>query len=122
MNETIITLPADFDIPTNMGLHGDTLFFELDEHQLTTAEPRYNGDTVTFSYRGWDSDEGEVLIAYTTIDGSDAEAPAEDAGWDVSVTTGSDVWGLADTQAAINDAIRLHHALGRDAMFSDGRF
>lgn len=115
MNPITVTLPEGFTIPVNMGLHGDTQFFEGDTVQLTVSEPKFEGETVSFEYRAWDSNEGTVLIKFINIDGDDAESTIGDAdsSWDVEITTGSDVWGLRDTQGAINDAIELHVALGR---------
>jgi hypothetical protein len=112
--QSLIALPEGFAIPTNPGLHGDMLFFELESHQLTTSEPKVDGDKVHFFYYGWDSDEGQVTITYQTISGSPADAPVVDEGWDVEITTWSDVWGLADTLGAVQDAVKLHQALGRD--------
>jgi hypothetical protein len=114
----IIALPAGFTIPTNAGLHDDMQFFEMKEHMFTICAPHYDGDTVSYFYHAWDSDEGQVTISYQTHDGEDAHEAVNmsewDGGWDVSVTTGSDTWGLAETATAVADAIALHDALGRD--------
>jgi hypothetical protein len=114
-----IELPESFPFKTNMGLHGDTQFFEVSaDHQMTIAEPVYEGDKIHFVYQCWDSDEGSVTISYQTISGEDAMTPEEDEGWDVEITSGSDVWGLAETAAAVRDAVALHTALGRDVPFA----
>jgi hypothetical protein len=119
MNEQdtrLVTLPEGFNLPTNTGLHGDMLFFEMGSHQMTTEPPKFEGPSVTFTYTCWDSNEGAVIIKYTNIDGDDA-APSwgdPEAPWDVEITTGSDVWGLNQTRSAINDACDLHEALRRE--------
>lgn len=93
------------------------LFFEMGNcFQFTTAEPEFEGDRVHFRYVSHDSDEGEVRITYVNINGDDARATWGDpeVTFDVEITTGSDVWGLESTQDAINEAVKLHRALGRD--------
>lgn len=110
---TKIELPAVFPFATNAGLHGDMLFFETGEHQMTISEGLVVADSISFEYRCYDSDEGTVTITYRAICGSPADADDVE-GWDVEVHTGSDVWGLAETASAIAEAIALHKALGRD--------
>lgn len=109
---TLHTIAAGFPFPTNMGLHGDLQFFEMPNHQMTAPDPVSEGDTITFTYICYDSDEGEVNIAFKTICGSDASDPDAE-GFDVIITTGSDTWDVAETASAVADAVALHAALGR---------
>lgn len=112
----IIALPEGFAISTNPGLHGDMQFFEVsDDHMLTVYEPSTKDDTLTYVYSGHDSDEGSVTIDYRTTCGSPADgSEGEPDGWDIEISSGSDVWGLEEHSTAIRDAIKLHKALGRD--------
>jgi hypothetical protein len=111
-----ITLPADFPFRTNAGLHGDMQFFEMPSFQLTYEGMKVEDDRATFTYQGWDSEEGQVMITYVSTGGAPAVAGHVD-GFDVEISTGSDVWDLTDTQNAITDAIALHVALGHSRGF-----
>jgi len=111
----IISLSPAFAIPTNAGLHGDMQFFEVSEdHQMTVCAPFCEGDTQTFIYQCHDSDEGQVNISYQTHSGEDAERAERSEGWDISIYSGSDTWGLQEHATAVRDAIKLHKALQRD--------
>jgi len=111
----IISLSPAFAIPTNPGLHGDMQFFETSaDHSMTVCAPFCEGDTQHYFYACHDSDEGMVTISYQTHSGEDAECAERSETWDVTISTGSDVWGLAETGTAVRDAIALHKALGRD--------
>lgn len=115
----ILALPEGFSITTNTGLHGDMQFFEVSEdHQMTATLPIVKEDSEAFAYYGHDSDEGCVVITYVTICGSPADSPDVE-GWDVEISSGSDVWGLTETSTAIRDAIKLHKALGRDKAYRE---
>lgn len=110
-DNSIIALPAGFSILTNAGLNGDMQIFEMGDHQMTTGEPRCWGDNEHFVYQCHDSDEGSVTITYQAHSACGADG---DGAWDVIITTGSDVWGLAESASAVSDAVALHKALGRD--------
>lgn len=110
---TEVALPEGFPFKTNMGNRGDILFFEVNGRYIRTFEPQYRDQDgiVQFTYESPDSDEGTVTIRYQSITGDPADQ-TPDGEFDVEILTGSDVWGLAQTQQAILDAIALHTALG----------
>lgn len=106
------------EIATNNGLHGNMLFYEVDHDlQFTVSGPVENRDegTVTFTFTSHDSDEGEVFITYWATSGNLSQP--DDDGFDVRISTCSDVWDLERTQQAINEAIRLHRHLGQNVRF-----
>ena len=75
---------------------------------------RENG-RITFNYRAFDSEEGDVFIGYYATGGN---VDCIEDGFDVEVLTGSDCWGLDATRASINNACKLHVTLGHDKPYS----
>jgi hypothetical protein len=105
-----------FSITTKPSLSDDFNFYAVSETAGHTRTIHFDArDPVTgadgrieYHYDSYDSEEGQVIIAYIPIDADD-----QDTSYDVEVIAGSDVWSLKDTQFATAAAFELHRFLGR---------
>lgn len=105
-----VNIPSDFPASIERYESNGHMIFVMPTIQLSASEPVYEGDTITFTYSAFDSEEGDVMLVLRDQNGEDARTAEY---FDAEIQTGSDCWDFEDTVSAINDALALHKALGR---------